>query len=182
MNTWLKRGLVALVVVMGVAVVWEEVHGILAGSSGSKPASQPNVDLVVKDISGKAWSLKQHAGRPLLLSFFATWCGPCKLEFPHLLALQKKYAARGVELVMATQEDAKTVGDPGPMVGAGLRVLVDAQPLYDNFGVNPIPHTFVIDGKGKVVADVEAFDPSLAGIRDLEKALEKSMDTASASR
>jgi thiol-disulfide isomerase/thioredoxin len=49
----------------------------------------------LKTVDGKTVSLSDYKGKAVLLNFWATWCGPCKLEMPWLIDLQKKYAAQG---------------------------------------------------------------------------------------
>jgi thiol-disulfide isomerase/thioredoxin len=48
---------------------------------------------------GKAISNATLAGKPAYLNFFATWCGPCRVETPSIVALSKKYASRGLRVV-----------------------------------------------------------------------------------
>jgi thiol-disulfide isomerase/thioredoxin len=48
---------------------------------------------------GKTISNATLAGKPVYLNFFATWCGPCRVETPSIVALSKKYAARGLHVV-----------------------------------------------------------------------------------
>ncbi len=50
------------------------------------------LDFTLKDLNGKDVSLASYAGRPLLLNFWATWCGPCKEEIPALMTLAGQYA------------------------------------------------------------------------------------------
>ena len=48
--------------------------------------------LALVDLSGKAVTLASLAGKPVYLNFFATWCGPCRVETPTIVALSKKFA------------------------------------------------------------------------------------------
>lgn len=53
----------------------------------------------LKSADGKTISNATVRGKPVYLNFFATWCGPCRVETPSIVALSKKYAARGLRVV-----------------------------------------------------------------------------------
>jgi thiol-disulfide isomerase/thioredoxin len=68
----------------------------------------PKADLSLKDSAGHKVRLRDLRGKPVVLNFWATWCGPCNAEMPMLVELEKQYAARGVVFVGASLDDAKT--------------------------------------------------------------------------
>ena len=53
---------------------------------------RPNLNITLKDLDGKDVSLSSFAGKILIVNFYATWCGPCRVEMPDLVALQKAHA------------------------------------------------------------------------------------------
>ena len=71
-------------------------------------ADAPKADLTLQDSAGKKVRLRDLRGKPLVLNFWATWCGPCKAEMPMLVELEKQYAARGVQFIGASMDDSKT--------------------------------------------------------------------------
>src|SRR3990172_5413037 len=72
--------------------------GRLAMTSGPPP---PKGDLSVslEDLDGKPFDLASLSGKPLVINLWATWCGPCRVETPQLVALADKYRARGLSII-----------------------------------------------------------------------------------
>src|SRR5260370_11822118 len=73
-------------------------------SQASATSSVP--DFALKDLDGRDESLGQFKGKVVLVNFWATWCGPCRIEIPWLMDLQEKYGAQGFTL-MALPMDAE---------------------------------------------------------------------------
>ena len=71
-------------------------------------ADAPKADLILRDIKGRKVYLHDLRGKPVVLNFWATWCGPCNDEMPMLVDLEKQYAERGVLFLGASLDDAKT--------------------------------------------------------------------------
>ena len=71
-------------------------------------ADAPKADLTLKDAGGHKVRLRDLRGKPVVLNFWATWCGPCNSEMPMLVEMEKQYAARGVLFIGASMDDAKT--------------------------------------------------------------------------
>lgn len=164
-NPWLKRSVLAVVMVIAIAAVYELTRSSLG------PVHKTTPDFTLKDLSGKDWSMGEYRGKvPVILSFFATWCGPCKQEYPHLIELQKKYAAQGLQVVLITQETPAEVR-PDPTASGPIKILVNAADVFNAYGVDPIPHLFFFDKSGKLVKDVEGF--SEASLTDVDTALAK---------
>ncbi|MGD0776804.1 MAG: TlpA disulfide reductase family protein [Candidatus Solibacter sp.] len=71
-------------------------------------ADAPKADLTLQDANGRKVRLRDLRGKPVVLNFWATWCGPCNDEMPMLVDLEKQYSARGVLFVGASLDDAGT--------------------------------------------------------------------------
>jgi thiol-disulfide isomerase/thioredoxin len=57
------------------------------------------LDFVLKDASGRDVNLASFKGKPLIVNFWATWCGPCKVETPYLEAFSRKYEGQGLTIL-----------------------------------------------------------------------------------
>lgn len=112
----------------------------------------------VKNLNGSTINTNtiSNHGKPMIISFWATWCKPCKKE---LDAIHEEYAAlqkeTGVKLIAISIDDARSAGKVVTDVkskGWEFEVYVDEnQDFKRAMNVNNVPHTFLIDGNGQVV-------------------------------
>jgi len=114
-------------------------------------------------------SLKELQGSAVLLEFWATWCGPCRAQIPHMVETHNKYADRGLVVLAMSNEAADKVEPFIEQNGMVYRVGLDAGAAMKAYGVTGIPHAFLIDKDGKVLW---ADHPSNLKESDIEKALE----------
>src|SRR5262245_22772915 len=79
----------------------------VAKGGGETKASGAKVDLaaVLDDVNGGKVDLASFAGKPLIINLWATWCGPCKLETPQLVALAEKFKTRGLTIIGISIDD-----------------------------------------------------------------------------
>ena len=170
MNTTGKAVLIVAVLALLGLVGAELIRG------ASKP-ELPAVQIAGKDLKGQAWSLSDHRGkRPVVVNFFATWCGPCQMEFPELVKMREQYRSRGLELVLFSEEDAATLKQAG-LDKAPFPVLPEMKFAFQHFKVQGIPRTLFFDRSGKLAADLEGFDQG--GLQRIGEALEAMPVTAS---
>lgn len=105
---------------------------------------------------GKMVTLSSFRGKAVLLNFWATWCGPCKIEMPWLVDLQKKYGSQGLQIVGVAMDDAdeKEIADFTKKMGVNYVVLKGTEKVGDLYGgVDRLPITYYIDRSGKVVEE-----------------------------
>src|SRR5690349_7612651 len=62
-------------------------------------------DFALKDVDGKTVHLSGYRGKVVLLDFWATWCGPCKLEIPWFMEFERKYKDRGFAVLGVSMDD-----------------------------------------------------------------------------
>ena len=119
----------------------------------------------LEDLTGKKVSLADYKGKALLINFWATWCGPCKVETPWLVDLRNQYAAKGFEILgVSTDEidrgDAKMFGEEKKEISdfvlkmhMAYPVLIEGDSLSKPYGgLDAMPTSFFIDRSGKIVA------------------------------
>jgi cytochrome c biogenesis protein CcmG, thiol:disulfide interchange protein DsbE len=100
-------------------------------------------------------SLAQYRGKVVILSFFASWCSPCKQQLPLLDTASRALATegRGTALLVNWQDDPRAARDFVASQGLTMPVLTDNQGLLArDYDVQALPETFVIDSEGRVVA------------------------------
>jgi thiol-disulfide isomerase/thioredoxin len=124
----------------------------------------PNV--VLKDINGKSVNLSEitNDGKPFVINFWATWCAPCKRELNTISDLYEDWQKdTGVKIYAISIDDQRTVDKVKPYVSAQgweYEVLLDTNgDLKRALGVNNVPFTFLVDGKGNIVWKHNNYNP-----------------------
>jgi len=88
-----------------------------AGTAACQPKAKPaNFDFTLKDLHGKEMHLSELKGKVVLLDFWATWCGPCKMEIPGFVELYDKYKAQGFEIADRIRVALEADGDLAPAI------------------------------------------------------------------
>jgi thiol-disulfide isomerase/thioredoxin len=134
------------------------------------PMSMPNIRLIGKpaaDVSlqgadGKRVRLKEFRGKPVLLDFWATWCGPCVASLPKLEKLFQELSPKGLSLVSIDEDrDTKTAADLWSKRGEPWPNFHDATgEIQQQFPPGSMPEVVLIDASGKVTYTSNGFDES----------------------
>jgi thiol-disulfide isomerase/thioredoxin len=124
----------------------------------------PAPDFKVKDLDGKELSLESAKGKVILLNFWATWCGPCRMEIPSLVRLQDRYKDQLQIIGMDVDDDDENVVRE-VVKSEGINypvVLTTMQVRLAYGGIGALPTVFVINPQGRVVQKhVGLFNPAL---------------------
>ena len=115
------------------------------------------------DLTGKKVSLSDFKGKPVVVNFWATWCGPCKLEMPWLEEFANKYKGQGL-VVLGIDGEQDVPKDDVSKVATKLGVtypilLSDNKVLPAYGGVDYFPETFYIDRNGLVIEESAGAPP-----------------------
>ena len=110
--------------------------------------------LKLKSADGKVISLESLRGKPVLLDFWATWCGPCVAELPQLAHIYQEAKDKGLVLISVDQdEEAKTAAEFWSKKGYTWPNFHDDGDIETLMGSSGIPRTVLIDAQGKIVYD-----------------------------
>ena len=106
---------------------------------------------------GKSVSLKESLGKVTIVDFWASWCNPCRLENPNVVALYNEFHAKGLNIIsVSLDKDAakwKEAIAKDKLSWTQVSNLKDFEdPIAVAYGVNSIPSVFVLDSKGTIVA------------------------------
>ena len=128
--------------------------------SSNKGPAAPHFAL--KDKSGATIKLSDYRGKVVILDFWATWCGPCRMEIPGFVKLREKYASQGMEIIgVSLDRPGWQVIEPF-MQEYNINypiVLGDRDIVMSYGGVQSIPTTFIIDRDGVIVEKVVGYRP-----------------------
>jgi thiol-disulfide isomerase/thioredoxin len=109
------------------------------------------------DLDGKKVSLSDYKGRPVLVNFWATWCGPCKVEMPWFEEFQKQYAAQGFQILGLTDDvDAgkDTITKVAHRIGVSYPILLTDGKVQTAYGgLDVLPMSFYVNRNGVVVEE-----------------------------
>lgn len=125
-------------------------------------AQLPSVQL--KDIYGKTVNTAEIAkgGKPVIISFFATWCKPCMRELKAIAELYPDWQDEtGVKMYIVSIDDAQNSAKVRPLVegeGWEYETLLDPNSeFFKSLGLQMVPHVMVLDGKGNVVMSHQGY-------------------------
>ena len=123
-------------------------------TGGPTPALQGKVApaFALVDLDGKKVSLADYKGKPVLVNFWATWCGPCKLEMPWFEEFNKKYAGQGLVILGVAADDAAkpAIAGTAKKLGVSYPILLKDDKVEDAYGgVNYLPESFYVDRNGQ---------------------------------
>jgi len=112
-------------------------------------------DFTLKDADGKTVHLSDYKGKVVLLDFWATWCGPCKIEIPWFMEFEQQFKDKGFAVVgVSMDEDGWGAVKPYmERMKVNYRIVLGNDKVGDQYGgVDSLPTTFLIDRQGRIAA------------------------------
>ena len=126
----------------------------ITSSACAANAARANLDFAMKDIAGRAVKLADYKGKVLLLDFWATWCGPCRVEIPGFVEMYDKYRSRGLEVVGVVVLDEFSKAAPFAREFKMNYTILngnDREDVEDAYGpLFALPTTFIIGRDGRI--------------------------------
>ena len=140
-------------------------HGRLVARVRSSPRRRrTGADFTLRDLGNKEVSLSDYKGKVVLVNFWATWCGPCKVEMPHLDKMDAEFESRGFEVLSISTDDARAASMVKPFIkknGYQFTVLLDKTTAVVS-KYNPaktLPYTAIIDRDGRIAHVHMGYNP-----------------------
>jgi len=157
---------------IALAATTAALAALLAGAAWSvAEKGKPAPGFSLKTLDGKTIRLSDYKNKKVVvLSFWATWCPPCKMELPVLQTIWKQYEKKPVQILGINVDNRGDVRATVKEKGLTFPILIDTQRVSDDYGVQAIPTLVIIDKKGIVREIHVGFNPNM------EKELPKTLD------
>jgi thiol-disulfide isomerase/thioredoxin len=154
------------------------VHQSRRSGNGSGRIAKASVapDFSLESLDGPPMKLSDFRGKAVLLNFWATWCGPCKIEMPWFVDLQKQYGPQGFQIVGVAMDDSskQDIAKFAKDMGVNYPILIGKEAVGDAYGGVPgLPESFFIGRDGKIVDRIIG----LEGKAEIEDAIKKTLNT-----
>lgn len=152
MNRW--HSLFVVILLFGSSWIW--LNRVPAAVSASARTPQPAVDypapnFTLTTLAGDKFDLSEAKGKPVVLNFWATWCGPCQRELPALQAAAERYGDSVLIVGVDQGEAPEVVQRYVDQLGLTFRIPLDAEfAVSEQYNVRGLPTTFFIDPKGVI--------------------------------
>jgi len=128
---------------------------LVASLSQARMINEAAPEFTLKDLNGKAVSLKDLRGKVVFIDFFASWCGPCKKEFPEINAIIKRYSDSDVAFVAVNVDKKRSHVEDFlaqiPNLSSRFIVLLDTDSaVISSYNARAMPTSFILDRTGIV--------------------------------
>lgn len=166
-----------------VVMLWAGVRRSHSGGTGGTKVvggalakGKPAPDFELVDLStGKNVHLSDYKGKAVLLNFWATWCGPCKVEIPWFVELQKQYGPQGLAILGVAMDDGgrDKILEFAHEMNVNYAVLQGTDKVGDAYNVDAFPTTYYVGRDGIIVSAVLGLAPH----KDVEDNIKAALKT-----
>jgi thiol-disulfide isomerase/thioredoxin len=150
-----------------IAAEEQQLRGVAQkAGEAQKMKGKPSATFAYENYKGGSTKLEDFKGKYVYIDVWATWCGPCRAEIPHLQKTEEKYHGKNIEFVSISVDVAKDHDKWKKFVGdktlGGTQLIADkdwSSDFIQSYGINSIPRFILIGPDGKIV-EADAARPS----------------------
>lgn len=188
-QSFLIIGLVAGLIVGGILGARVQRRADQASASAVAPLrpghseGQLAPDFQLSSLDGKPVKLSSYRGKAVLLNFWASWCGPCKVEMPWFAELQDRYRQRGLEVIgiAVDGEGNDKIAEFVKKMNVNYTIVLGTDEVSDAYGgVQGLPTSFYIDRNGRIVKQVAGLISEEEIEDNIKEALQEPVQAAAA--
>ena len=138
---------------------------LVSAQAGAEPyeVGDTPFDLVGKGADGSEIRVSDFKGKVVIISFWASWCGPCRKELPVLSGIQKRATTEKLQVISINIEEDRRLYKKivDALAGTQMKLISDASHRTSRkYGVEGIPHMVIVNAEGKVAAVHIGYDES----------------------
>jgi thiol-disulfide isomerase/thioredoxin len=169
-------GLIVSAIILLVALAFTFYHGDRpnptrsastsnSADSSVSPLPENVMQASINLLDGQKTRLANYSGKVLIVNLWATWCGPCRQEIPHLIEIAKEYKGKGVEVIGLTKEDPENQPEMVKQFSELMNInypigWVDEEMQSELMrGRAAIPQAYIIGRDGKILKHYVGFNP-----------------------
>lgn len=156
---WQRLALLAVPVMIAAASIQPADTGAQSKAPRAKSSAAP--DFTISALDGKTIRLEKLKGRPVIVDFWATWCGPCRFAMPHLQTMQDRYGGKDGLVVIGVSVDdmePERIQRFVDRLGVKFRIALANDEMLDAYGpLRALPTTYFIDREGQVARRVVGY-------------------------
>ena len=143
----------------------------------ANPVEAP--DFTLNQLDGPPVTLSQHRGKVVIMEFWATWCGPCRMSTPSLEAIYREHKGKPVSVLLINAgDDPETIRKWADKRFTAPILLDSEGAVRRQYGISGIPHLFILDRRGRIVYDKSGYGGGLE--RSLRLIIDQLLNESSA--